>query len=395
MLAPSSSATGTRRIVAELLVVALVAVLLVTGYRIDPWWISRHVTLLNGPPLSDDAWSAGGRALLVLLAALVVFGLRPALLSILSKVSLAGLTRAIAPALLAIAASAVTVEALLAWIQPKALRGSVVFQPYRAPHPRYGWIGKPSSSTTVKVAGRSTLLAFNREGIRVRSQEDEPDPSLPTILFTGESTALGWGLEYAETYPALIAARRGVQCVNVAGDAYGSDQAYLRLVDSMPRFEHVVATVTVFIPLQLGRNLYDDRPRLVLGPAGELEITPAATDFLSRLRIRRLWTGLPYLGDREIDRTVALTSAMLRETSVRTRARGGTPLFVIPSRGPKRSLDDHLEAWIVQALFVRQRLPYILVDIPPDEFLKDDFHPGPRGDQTIAAAILAALPPGF
>ena len=79
MLAPSSSATGTRRIVAELLVVALVAVLLVTGYRIDPWWISRHVTLLNGPPLSDDAWSAGGRALLVLLAALVVFGLRPAL----------------------------------------------------------------------------------------------------------------------------------------------------------------------------------------------------------------------------------------------------------------------------------------------------------------------------
>jgi hypothetical protein len=238
------------------------------------------------------------------------------------------------------------------------------------------------------------VLTFNREGIRVRSTDDEPDPALPTILFTGESIGLGFGLEYAETYPALIAERRGVQCVNLAAPAYGSDQAYLRLIDAMPRFKRLVATVTLLIPLQLGRNLYDDRPRLALGPTGELEFVAAATDFLSRLRIRRLfWNGLPYLGDRAIDRTLALTSAILRETSTRTRARGATPLFVIPSHGPNRPLDQHAEAWVLRALFVQQDLPFILVDIPPDQFLNGDFHPGPRGDETIAAAILAALPP--
>jgi len=374
------------------LIGALVAALLLTAYRIDRQWTSRHVTLLNGPPYSDEAWSNGGRGLLVL-AALVVLGLRPALISIGSRASLAGLARSTAPVLLAIAASALTVEALLGGMESKALRGWAVPQ-YSAPHPRYGWTGQPSSTTTVMVSGRDTLLAFNQEGIRIRSQDDEPDPALPTILFTGESIALGFGLEEAETYPALIAARRGIQCVNLAAPAYGSDQAYLRLLDAMPRFQRLVATVTVFIPLQLGRNLYDDRPRLVLGPNGELQLVAAATDFLSRLRIRKLlWKGLPYLGDRAIDRTLTLTSAILRETSIRTRARGATPLFVIPSRGPKRPFGQHTEAWVLRALFVEQELPFILVDIPPDQFLKGDFHPGPRGDETIAAAILAALPP--
>jgi hypothetical protein len=392
MLAPFDSATRTRRIVAELLVVALVAALLVTAYRIDRHWISRHVTLLNGPRYGTEAWSASGRGLLVL-AALGLLGLRPALISIASKISLAGVARSTVPVLLAIAASAMTVEAFLGWRQPKALRG---YPEYSTPHPRYGWTGQPSSTTPVRVSGRDTVLAVNREGIRVRNQDDAPDPALPTILFTGESIALGFGLEYAETYPALIAARRGVQCVNLAAPAYASDQAYLRLIDAMPRFERLVATVTVFIPLQLGRNLVDDRPRLVLGPTGELESVPAATGFLSRLRIRNLlWNRLPYLGDRAIDRTLTLTSAILRETSIRTRARGATPLFVIPGHGPSRPLGEHPEAWILRALFVQQELPFILVDIPPDQFLNGDFHPGPRGDETIAAAILAALPSGF
>ena len=318
---------------------------------------------------------------MLVLAVLVLLGLRPALVSIVSRISLAGLARSTVPALLAIAASAVTVEAFLGWMQPKAVREQALYQQRGAPHPRYGWTGQPSSTTTARVSGRDTLLAFNRDGIRVRNQDDEPDPALPTILFTGESIALGFGLEYAETYPAPDRRTPGVQCVNLAGKAYGSDQAYLRLIDAMPRFERLVATVTVFIPLQLGRNLNDDRPRLVLGPTGGLEFVAAAADFLSQLRIRKLlWNGLPYLGDRAIDRTLTLTSAILRETSIRTRARGATPLFVIPSQGPKRPLREHDEAWILRALFVQQELPFILVDIPPDQLLNGDYHPGPRGD---------------
>ena len=370
---------------------ALVTTLLGTAYRIDRQWIYRHVTLLNGPPFTAEVWSGGGRALLVLLAALVVLGLRPVLIFIVSKGSLAGLARSTVPALLAIAASVVTVEAVLGWMQPKALRGRA-YPEYSAPHPRYGWTGEPSSTNTVRISGRETLLAFNREGIRVRNQDDEPDPALPTILFTGESIALGFGLEYAETYPALIAKRRGIQCVNLAGPAYGNDQAYLRLIDAMPRFERLVATVTVLIPLQLGRNLHDDRARLVLGPTGALELVPAASDFFSRSRIRQLlWNRLPYLGDRAIDRTLTLTSAILRETSIRTRARGATPLFVIPIHGPSWPLGDHPEAWILRRLFVQQELPFILVDLPPDQLLNGNYHPGPRGDDMIAAAIEAAL----
>jgi hypothetical protein len=395
MLGPFHPATRTRYLVAEILVVLLLASLLVVAYRIDAQWISRHVILLNlWPPRDAEAWSRRGRGLLVILATLLVLGLRPALRLVASKGSLAGLARSAAPALLAIAAAAVIAEGLMRRMRAQALRGREVYQQRGVPHPRYGWTWQPSSSITERALGRDVHWAFNREGFRVEKQDDEPDPDLPTILFTGESIALGLGLNHAETYPALIAARRPVQCVNLAANAYGSAQAYLRLIDAMPRFRRLVATVTLFLPVQLGRNLQDDRPRLVLGQNGELELVPAASDFLSRLRIRRLlWNELPYLGDRGIDRTMALTAAILRETSVRTRARGATPLFVIPSNGPKRTLGEHPEAWILRELFVQQQLPFILVDLPPDQLLKDS-HPGPRGDETIAAAILAALPPG-
>src|SRR5262245_26204926 len=170
MLAPSDSASRTRRVVVELLVVAFVVVLLVAAYRIDRQWINRHVILLNGPPGSTDAWKAGIRGLLIL-AALVVLRLRPTLIAIVSKISLPGLPRTAVPVLLAVVASVVTVEVLLRWRPPKVLRGRTVY-PYGAPHPRYGWIGLPSSTTTAKVSGRDVVVAFNREGIRVSNQDD-------------------------------------------------------------------------------------------------------------------------------------------------------------------------------------------------------------------------------
>ena len=125
------------------------------------------------------------------------------------------------------------------------------------------------------------------------------------------------------------------------------------------------------------------------------ELVPSATDFLSRIYLRRIFSNeLPYVGDGAIDRTLSLTSAILRETSIRTRARGAIPLFVIPILGARRPLAEHPEAWILRALFVKQELPFILVDLPPDQRLNEDFHPGPRGAESIATAILAALPAG-
>ena len=392
MFLPLRSATRRRRPVAEIVVVVLTAVLLGVAYRFDPQWVSRHVTLLNlWPPRDPEVWSTRGRGLLVLLAALVVFGFRPAFRFLASRRSPTGGARSAVAALLAIAAAAIVTEAVVGWMQAKRREGRAVYLLRGIPHPRYGWIWQPSSTLEERALGRDLHWAFNREGDRVRNQDDEADPTLPTILFTGESYTLGLGLDYDETYPAMIARRSGLQCVNVAANAYGSDQAYLRLIDAMPRFQHVVATVTLFLPIQLSRNLHDDRSRLVLAPSGELELVPAANDFLSRLKVRKLVRNeLPYLGDEAIHRTLALTSAILRETSARTHARGATPLFVIPSEGPRRSLDEHPEAWILRELFVRQGLPFVLVDLPPDQLLRDH-HPSPRGNETIAAAVLEAL----
>src|SRR5215470_14213974 len=128
MIVPLNRATRTRYLVAEILVVLFVAVLLGVAYRVDPEWISRHVTLLNlWPPRDAEAWSTRGRGLLVLLAALVVLGLRPALMFVASKGSLTGLMRATVPALLAITVSVVLAEALVGRTQAQALNGGAVY----------------------------------------------------------------------------------------------------------------------------------------------------------------------------------------------------------------------------------------------------------------------------
>jgi hypothetical protein len=388
-----SMTTRRRQIVAEVLSVAAAAALLLAAARVDRGWMGRHVTQLNlWPEPEVDAYVWWARAVLASLGVLVLVVLRPLLAGFVRAASIGRLAASTGMSLIAVAASLVTVEGYQRWRESRGKPTRLTHELFGVRHPRYGWIWAPSRRVIEVVAGREVHWTLNRDGIRVPSQDHEPDPSAPTILFTGESIAAGMGLEWPETYPALVAQHLGVQGVNLAANAYGSDQAYLRLVDFMPRFPRLVATVTLFLPVQLSRNLQDDKPRLALGHSGALELVPATTDFLSRMRVRKLfWNDLPYLGDGAIDRTLALTSAILRDTAERTRARGATPVFVIVSYGPPRTLDQHPEAWIVRALFVQQRLPFVLVDIPPALQLNGDAHPGPRGAAKIAEAIEDAL----
>src|SRR6516164_5634473 len=138
MLARLNLATHTRYLVAEIVVVLFVAVSFGVAYRIDPQWISRHVTLLNlWPPRNADAWSICARSSLVLLPALVVIGLRLVLLLVASKGFLARLMRWMVPALLAIAASAVIAEALVGWMWAQVLEGLPVYM--KRPSPRRSW----------------------------------------------------------------------------------------------------------------------------------------------------------------------------------------------------------------------------------------------------------------
>jgi hypothetical protein len=256
------------------------------------------------------------------------------------------------------------------------------------PDPRFGWVLVPSHSTLVKNR-RAKPVHYNIDawGNRARSELSVPDPALPTLVVTGESIAFGHGLEYEETFAAILGDRLGLQVVNVASGGYGTDQAYLRLLDAMERLRRPVVVLTVFHPVQLGRALQDFRPRLVLR-SGKLVLEGAASGFWSGWKLRDLWVNeLPYLSDEALAKTMAVNAAIVQATSVAARSRGAEPLFVVPSFGPPRSLGEHREAFILRELFEQQHQPYLLIDIDRNRIMLDEWHPDAIAARDIAATV--------
>ncbi len=365
--------------------------LLTVSFGVDPTWVNRHVVQLHAwPPLdfatvqriqSTIVWALWiGAVPLFAVAAVIRWGS--------GQMKFASVLRIA----LAIVCAFASMEIYLRWRARVHPRPKMTQEVFGTSHPRYGWVWTPSLAATELVASRSVRLAFNRESIRVRNPADELDPKAPSILFTGESISAGQGLQYEETFAALVSGELGVQPVNLAVNGYGCDQAYLRLIDALPRFDRLFATVTTFVPVQLGRNLQDLKPRLVLTEGGTLQAVPAATGFLSQLRLRRLlFNELPYSTDRGIAATIALTRAILRDTVKRTEARGGKAVFLIPLQGPPRRLEEHGEAWLIRSVFEAEGVRYVLIDLEGDLLLPGDPHPSPRGAKLIASALLDAL----
>ena len=258
---------------------------------------------------------------------------------------------------------------------------------------RFGWSFIPSRTTVLKVwrGTRDIHYAINSWSNRARTQDDDPDPARPSLVFAGESIVTGHGLEYDETFPALVGAQLGLQVVNLAVGGYGSDQAYLRLADTLPRLAHPVAVVTLFHAAQLYRNVQDYRPRLVLhGEALELE--PAADGPFSHLRLRNLFFNeLPFLGESTLQRSLAVTAKVLRKTAEISRARGAAVVFLVPTVGVQRSVEEHPEAPFLHRLFDAQGLHYLLLDIPPERGIPNDGHPDAIAQQQIATALVSAL----
>lgn len=250
--------------------------------------------------------------------------------------------------------------------------------------PRLGWSYVPGRTTWVELADRRIAYAIDADGDRAAAQGDRSDRARPTVLFAGESIAFGYGLTYEETFPAIVGRDLGVQAANLAVVGFGNDQAYLRVRDALPRFRHPLAVVTVFVPDQIKRNVDVWRPRLVLGPDGALTIAPPS----SGPRIARLLQELPY----HDDGALRVTAAVLRATADAARERGAFPLFVVTNYGPA-CLPERDESWIVDQLFVRQHLPFVRVDLGPEDRLAGLFerHPNPRGSRAIAAAVERAL----
>jgi hypothetical protein len=157
------------------------------------------------------------------------------------------------------------------------------------------------------------------------------------------------------------------------------------VVEALGHVARPLAVVTLFIPDQIRRNVDPWRRRLALRPDGALEPVPPRAG----PRLARLLHELPW-HDGE---ALRVTAAVLRATADAARARGAFPLFVVTNYDAACRPDDGGEPWIVDELFARQGLPYVRVDLGPDDRLPGPFerHPGPAGARRIAAAVEAAL----
>jgi len=254
--------------------------------------------------------------------------------------------------------------------------------------PRTGWAFVPNRTMDLPPHGRQRVAryAIDAHGDRAPSQDWVEDGEAPTIIITGESTAVGHGLQWPQTFAARLGEKLRVQVVNVAEGGYGSDQAHLRAVDALPRFAHPMAIVSTVLPVQLHRNIQDDRSRLVVRD-GALVVEPASR---SPFRLRQIFVDeIPYLSEAKLQRSLELTRRILHATAAAARARGAVPFFVVPSIGPPRPLEAHPEAFVVRALL--DDLPHVVVDIDPAHLIPWDGHPDAAGAEHIADAIAGAL----
>jgi hypothetical protein len=248
-------------------------------------------------------------------------------------------------------------------------------------------------TTTRSPVGNHVTYAIDAWADRARHQEDVPDFDAPTILFPGESITVGLGLEYDETYVAMVEKDLGIQSINLAGEAFGADQMFMRLADAMPRFRRPVAVVTLLLNDEVRRIGETFRPRLALDRDGELVHVAgepdALPDWLRRSPVLDvLKSAVPYHGDDALQ----VTRAVIRETARLARLRGAFPLFVFTNFLAPCLLDETGERSLVRELFEGQTdLPHLRVDLPLDGFMGFNSHPNAALQRTLATVIEGAL----
>jgi hypothetical protein len=213
------------------------------------------------------------------------------------------------------------------------------------------------------------------------------DHSAPTILFSGESLMLGYGIDYEDTIPVRVGESLGFQAANLAVSGTANDEIYIRLKDYLPRFERPVAVVTMVVFNILFRNAVDWRFHLELDDAGKLILMPAGEGFF--------WSSPLYRTSRELYHSAAapeLVRAILRETDQMVKRAGAKPLFVFTQCAWERCLPTATgQQWLRE--YLREGLGLASVDVDFDPALRqqNDFHPSARAMPPYYAAITDAL----
>ncbi|MHC4331717.1 MAG: hypothetical protein ACYSWW_26740 [Planctomycetota bacterium] len=232
----------------------------------------------------------GGQLLMAAMAVLVFVGRRPASVW-LSKHAPSGKTLIfafVALSLSTVLCLAVMEVGLRLFRDPLRITWEAADHKRVRYDPILGWtyVGNQSVMQAF-VKGQSPVPVHTDErGIRVPTPETKLDPNLPTVIFIGGSFTMGYGLPFEHTFAGQLADYPNFpyQVVNLGVEAYGTDQAWLRLKRYMDTF-NTVAVVYTFLPAHVNRNHNDGRRVLFPG------VRMVGTKPLFGLR----WNGSVYL----------------------------------------------------------------------------------------------------
>ena len=361
----------------EFLVGGVALLLLIGALAADQAWFDRHF-LPNFAVQRATMTLAEStlRGFVLLSAALLLFCHRP-IARRLSRATAGGMLRVAMAVLLALAANE-----LILRVRPLHAHDAdpLELEPRRQPDPLLGWKFQPARSITARESGHPVSYSFDAAGYRVPTPDARLDVSRPTLLFTGESIMVGFGLAWDETIPAQVGKALDLQSADMAVSDYSNDQSTLRLAKELPRFQKPVAVVTLFMPSLFDRNLLTNRPRL---NAGARWLPP---DHPWRLAALLDWL-FPYRGTARIDDGVTRTQKSLSTLVHLACARGAQPLIVMPQFGDASPTEEALQHRILDAA----ALPYIKVKLDPTWRLPGDPHPNARAARAIAAAITSRL----
>jgi hypothetical protein len=320
------------------------------------------------------------RGLIALAGAALSLFLRRRIAAILNRATIGGALRIVLAMVLALVAG----EFILRVHPPYPHDADrLQLEPRRQADPRLGWKFVPARSVVAAEAGRRVPYSFDDAGHRVSAPGAVVDVERPTLLFTGESIIVGFGLTYEETIPARVGALLGIQSANLAVSDYSNDQSYLRLASELPRFRRPVAVLTLFMPSLFDRNLLDNRPHLGTGLAWQ----PPGRHW--RLTALLRWL-IPYSSNVSVEQGITRTRDGLRALVDLAKGRGAEPLIVVPQFGQESATDERLRRRILDDM----RLPYVHVTLDPSWHLQGDLHPDSRGAQAIAIAIAGRLAGG-
>ena len=200
------------------------------------------------------------------------------------------------------------------------------------------------------------LVRLDRNGRRVPAKTASPLDLQGTIVFVGDSTTFGWGVEAAAAFPEIVGAALRHRVVNLGVPGYGVDQS-VTLLERQGLAENPSWVVLMLA----GNDLIETSAGVSYGRtkiqsrlvAGALEVSAAGSRAVGWLEYSALWTALRArwrFGERPASREqqLALVGAWV------DRARGAcqashSNLLVVDWDVIS---DEYAESWTAQGLAV-------------------------------------------